>query len=747
MRTVLRRFSGKRFLIGVVATALLALLTLYRVANPELLTAIRELTFDAYQRFAPREYQPVPVRIVDIDENAIGQYGQWPWPRTRLAEVVRNLDELGAAVIAFDIVFSEPDRTSPARLSENFHSHDLSSVVHLLEALPDHDLVFADMISQAPVVLGFALVPDVSGGKPSVKAGFAFGGDNPANVLPPFLSALPNLPVLEGAASGVGGMSLAHSDMGGIVRRIPLLFSDGSQVYPGLATEALRVAQGASGLLVRSTGASGEIRGAIPAVTDVKVGAFEIPTNRHGEMWIHFDEDRPDRYVSVAAILDPSQHARVRPLVEGHIIFVGTSAAGLLDIRATPLGEVVPGVSIHAQAAEQMIGGHFIERPDWANGAEILGTFLLGAITIAALPVLGGIATAALGGILVMLVVGVSIFAFSDFGILIDPVYPSLSAFIIFAFSTLLLYIFTLREKRFVRQAFGQYLSPHLVSQLEKSPEQLTLGGEMRDMTILFMDIRGFTPISEQLTPTELVRFLNALLSPLSNAIQAEDGTIDKYIGDSIMAFWNAPLAIPNHAEHACRAALKMLRVVDRLNGEDSFGFKARALKTQTVQIGIGLNSGEACVGNMGSDNRFNYSVIGDAVNVASRIESSCKAVGADLLVSDATRDAAPMFAYLEAGEISLKGKSRPVKLFALVGDEVFAQSEPFRTLQDCHLELIAADTEGSPEAALRKLWPCRRAAPRKLAAFYDRFEERLRENAKRPADPDRSEPGQSAAR
>ncbi|MTI44947.1 adenylate/guanylate cyclase [Roseibium hamelinense] len=726
MRSVVRRFLNKRVLVGLTGIAILALATLIRATNPDVLTAVREFTFDAYQRLEPREYVPQPVRIVDIDEVSIQALGQWPWPRTKLADLTNTLADFGAAVIAYDIVFSEPDRTSPANISDSLRGTMGDQLADALAELPDHDVAFADTLKNAPVVLGFALLPEKSEVRPPLKAGFAFGGQDPAEFLAAFQSALTNLPDLDRAASGIGGLSLARSDTGGIVRRVPLVFSDGTQLYPSLASEALRVAQGASGLLVRSTEASGEVSGHTHAVTDIKIGAFPVPTTRRGELWVHFSHDRPDRYISAADVLDPALHTNIAPLVDGHIVFVGSSATGLQDIRATPLGEAVPGVSIHAQAIEQILSGNFITRPDWADGAEVLATLTAGILMILALPVFGGIGTALLGAAVAAILVGGSVFAFYRYGLLIDPIYPSLASFFVFAASTALVYFFTEREKRFVRQAFGQYLSPHLVAQLERSPEQLSLGGEMRDMTILFMDIRGFTPISEQLTPTELVSFLNTLLSPLSDAIQEEDGTIDKYIGDSIMAFWNAPLTIERHAEHACRAGLRMLEVVDALNKHDAFGFQRRKMKTQKVQIGIGLNSGGACVGNMGSDKRFNYSVIGDAVNVASRIESSCKAVGADLLVSEDTRIAAPDFAYLEAGEIALKGKSRPVKLFVLAGDETHANSPVFVELQNHHSKLVAAIEDADLIEAATHLASCRSSAPKKLAAFYSRFEERL---------------------
>ncbi|WP_417667616.1 CHASE2 domain-containing protein [Roseibium sp.] len=716
---------SRRVLIAAASVAVLTVLTIVRAADPALLTAVRELTFDNYQRLSPRIYEPAPVRIVDIDEASIAEFGQWPWPRSRLADLTDALHDMGAAAIAYDIIFSEPDRTSPQAVFEQLPAQLKTSVdiENAFKALPDNDLQFAQALSRAPTVVGFAVLADGPDRFPDIKTGFAFGGTNPADFMSPIHSTLPSLAVLEQAASGSGGVSLSANDRGGVVRRVPLIFSNGEELFPSLATEALRVAQGARTLLIKSTGASSQADTGRSAVTDVKIGAFTVPTTAAGEIWVHFTREVPGRYVSVMDVLDPSKRNVLRPLIDGQIVFVGTSAAGLLDLRATPLRDLTPGVSIHAQAIEQILSGDFLSRPDWTYGAEVILTFVIGSTMVLAFPAIGSIGTAVLGGVIAAGLAGGSFYLFKNDGLLLDPIYPSLSALLVFAVATALLYFMTEREKRFVRHAFGQYLSPELVHQLEEAPEQLVLGGEMRPMTILFMDVRGFTPISEQLTPTELVTFLNTLLSPLSDIIQAEGGTIDKYIGDSIMAFWNAPVSIEAHASHACRAALAMIDRVELLNKGDAFGFKARGLKTQSVQIGIGLNTGDACVGNMGSIRRFNYSVIGDAVNVASRIESSCKAVGVELLVSEDTMRAAPEFAYLEAGEIPLKGKSEPVKLFALIGSETLKETPEFAVLASAHSEMIEAFRSGDVSVARSKLRNCLENSPDRLGAFYTTFE------------------------
>jgi adenylate cyclase len=720
----------KRLLIGLVAGFFLVFVTGLRAFDPGFVTSIRLLGFDGYQRLWPRAEADYPVRIVDIDEKSLAKFGQWPWRRDRLGELTTALAGMGAASIAYDVIFAEPDRLSPHRYLPELTREGATGTElpdALAKSLPDTDEVFARAIAGAPVVLGYAVLSGDGGSTPALKAGTAFAGSDPTDALPAFTSTLTSLPVLEAAAAGNGAVSLSARDTEGIVRRVPMLFTDGTRVYPSLAMEALRVAQGASGFIVRTSDASGEIGVGPPKVTDIKVGDFPFPTTERGEFWVYFNADRADRYVSAADVLDPQKRAAIAPLIEGRIILVGTSSVGLYDIRATPLGELVPGVSIHAQALEQILSGDFLSRPDWADGAEIIATFLLGLAVIGLVLAFGAIWAAAIGGILAAILYGGAIHFFRNQGLLLDPIYPTaVNLFVVYAAATALLYFLTEREKRFVRAAFGQYLAPEMVKRLEASPDGLKLGGEMRDMTILFMDVRGFTPISEQLTPTDLVAFLNALLSPLSEEIQQREGTIDKYIGDSIMAFWNAPMDVADHARLACRTALDMVRTVDRLNEADAFRFRARGLATQTVRIGVGLNTGEACVGNMGSDRRFNYSVIGDAVNVAARIESSCKAVGADCVVSEDTARAAADFAFLEAGAIPLKGKTTPIKLFALVGDADHAATEAFKTLADAHARLVDAIDANDVARALAGLASCRALAPAALHDFYDRFAERI---------------------
>ncbi|MHB2166354.1 CHASE2 domain-containing protein [Alsobacter sp. R-9] len=676
--------------VGILFSILCGLL---RVGDPGQLRLLRELLFDEYQRLSPRPYEPLPVRIVDIDEASLKAIGQWPWPRNELATLVERLNALGAASIAFDFVFPEPDRLSPAHFArrpdvQGAIGAELSGTI--AQKLPDSDAVFAAAIANRNVVLGFGIVTEPNDVRPPVKNGFAYTGENPALSLQRFAGVTKNLAPLEQAAAGVGLFSVSPNDNQGILRQIPLFWSDGRQTFPSLGIEALRVAQGIDTILIRSTHTT-------PAASiGARVGEFEIPTTRTGELRVHFSRNVPERYVSALRIMRDAPDAALRELIEGHIVLIGTSAVGLLDNRTTPLAETVPGVSIHAQVIEQILTGHHLTRPDWVDPLEALWTILLSS-AIVVLGTFGGpMLTLVLGGALALSTFAASWIAFSQYGILLDPLYPALCALLLHFAMTSFRFLVTDRDKRFVRRAFGRYVSPSVLARLEKDPSALRLGGEERELTIMFMDVRSFTSLSETMSPTELVEFVNRLLSRLSEEIVEEAGTIDKYIGDSIMAFWNAPLDVPDHALRACRASLRMRSKLIELNDADAFGLK-KIDPDATVRIGIGLNLGFACVGNVGSENRFNYSCLGDSVNVASRIEGLCKDVGTDILVSESVVQQAPDLAWVEAGSVAVRGRQGETRLFVLVGDENVAKSDDFVRLSAAHERLRRAWDDPDP--------------------------------------------------
>lgn len=724
-RSVRQLPSLAQLLALVLGLAIAAASAASRIADPYELRLARELVFDEFQRLAPRPYREVGVRVVDIDEASLAEIGQWPWPRSILAALVGRIHDLGASAIVFDMVFPEPDRLSPSRLAQQ---EDLRITIGadameaLARNLPDNDTLFRDAISKKPVVLGFSAIPGRNERRPAVKAGLAFTGTDPREALPRLAAAAVNLPLLDTAASGVGAITLSPLDSQGVVRRIPLFWSDGSSVYPSLIVEALRVAQKETTVLIHS-------RSEAPfAMTALGIGRFEMPTTGAGELRIRFGHEIPTRYVSAVKILSNGDDYVLRSLISGHIVLIGTSATGLFDGRATALAETVPGVAVHAQALEQILTADHLLRPDWVDPFEAAWTLLIG-VLVAAVSIFCAPITALIYGGLAAAATFLGAWgAFRLEGLLLDPVLPSAAGLVLYVALISFRYFVSDRERRFVRQAFARYVAPEYLTQIEQNPHNLRLGGDEREVTVLFLDIRSFTALSERLSPTQVVEFLNLLFSRLSEDILAEGGTIDKYIGDSLMAFWNAPIPTADHAARACRAALRMRDSLQRLNEADAFRFRQRGDALPAVGIGIGINTGPALVGNMGSEIRFNYSVVGDVVNVASRIEGQCKQLLFDIVVARTVAAAAPGFAYLEAGTLDLRGKAGREKLLLLVGDQHIAAAEEFRMLRGLHEELLDSIRQNRADWKER-LAACHAQAETTFPAlrnFYQGIPERL---------------------
>lgn len=715
-------------LIGFLA---LLLAVGIRVADPVLIQQARFAVFDTYQRLAPRPYRDAPVRVVDIDDESLRRFGQFPWPRTLVADLVVRLQQLGAATIAFDIVFPEPDRTSPAQFASLLPDDGTTSDLRReLLALPDNDGVLAQAIAAAPVVLGFSMSSRDNGTRPAVKPGFAFAGSDPAAFVANYPGAIANLPAFEAAAKGNGSFGIGEqSGATGIVRQVPLLQAVGGQLYPSLSVEALRVAQGAGTLVVRSSDASGQIAVGRPTgVTAIKIGAIDVPVTDTANMWMHYTETAPVRMVPAWEVLEATAAtaAAVAEKVQGRIVLIGTSASGLLDLRSTPLHAFEPGVLIHAQALEQMILGDFLRRPAWAVGVELVALVALGAVVLLLLPRIGPLWSASMMLGAVGLGVAVSWLAYARGNLLFDPVYPGIAVLIVYFAMTAVLFFRTEQQRRYVRQAFSRYLAPALVDRLADSPEQLVLGGEIRELTLMFSDIRGFTTISERMDPQELTRFINEFLTPMSGIILDEGGTIDKYIGDCIMAFWNAPLSVDGHPRRSCRAALAMRAQLAELNEAWRAQSAQAGRAFSDISIGIGVNTGSCCVGNMGSQQRLEYSVLGDTVNLASRLEGQSKAYGVDIVIGETTQAGAPDLAALELDLIRVKGKNQPVRIFTLLGDETVAESPAFRTLRDAHdamLQAYRAQRWDEADATLTRL---RGLGGDGLAHLYDLYAERV---------------------
>jgi adenylate cyclase len=702
----------------------IAIVIVDALAKWPLLSDMGNFIFDEYQRADSRQWKPqTPVRIVDIDDQSLARIGQWPWPRSKIAELVDRLGELGAAAVAFDIVFAEPDASSPEQIMRLLPPSPARTAIEKeIRSKPSNDAVLAQASARRPTVFGAILDQGASAVDYPTKYGVATAGDNLLSFLPRFTSAIVPLPVLSEAAAGIGAINwLPDHDQ--VVRRIPIVLALGNTIVPSLTAETLRVAQRASTIIVRDEG-----RRAHAGINAVKIGDFEIPTSADAEFRIHFTTTEPRRFIPAWSVLNGTV---ARSEIQDRIVIVGVSAGGLSDQRATPVDASVSGVEIHAQALESIVAGAWLVRPDWARGAEQILAIALALITGALLPRLGAI-VAALGVALVIAIVGMASWqAFRAESMLFDPILPMLSTALTYICGAAWLFQLEQRQKRQVREAFGRYVSPEIVARLAERPSSLVLGGETKTLTVMFCDMRGFTPISERYDVQRLTHFMNDYFTPLTDAILTNQGTVDKYIGDALMAFWNAPYDIADHARYAARASLQMVAELEKLNSGWRLDAETRGETYHEVKFGIGLASGECCVGNLGSTRRFDYSVLGDTVNLASRLEGMTESYGIDIVASETTRDLSSDFAWLELDPVRVKGKTQHTRIFYLAGDDTEARSSRFAELIKCHGQMLQAYRIGELGLAAALARDARDIAHSRHRGLYELYEQKCQRSEK----------------
>ena len=655
MRKGYKKFS--RF--GLIGFAILV--SFLPIFNPlQIFTSLQNYSFDSFQRILPREvYSEDPVVIIDIDDRSLAMVGQWPWSRDQLANLTNQA--YAAAALGFDIMFAESDRTNPQNLITSYSLNE--TLVKELSALPSNDELFAEAINNhGTVVLGQAL-NNKDNKKPfEAKFGLVTQGDEPKQFITNYLGAQNNIQLLNKSAAGIGSMSIGNNEA--IVRQLPTFERVENQLVPSLALEMTRVAVGASTFQIKSSNASSEeAYGAQTGINHIKLGPLTIPTTPEGNVWVYYT---PTKNIPAVSAADVISGAIPPEFFEGKVALVGTSAAGLLDLRSTPTEKNIPGVTIIAQFIQQIFANEFLQRPDWLFGAEFLAGLSLAVLITLSIQALGPI-----GGLSVLVVgsggiVTSSYYFFKSKLFLVDPISPLIISLSVYIAVTFFNFLFTELERSRVRGAFSQYLSPEMVNRLAESSESLVLGGERKEMTFLFSDIRGFTKISEQYKddPEALTQLINQLLTVLSNAILDHGGTIDKYMGDCIMAFWNAPTDQQDHRQLAIQAAHSMNEALDQFNNE------AKVELDFELEIGIGINSGNCIVGNMGSDKRFDYTVLGDAVNLASRLESQSSNYGLHMILGENTYINDSPFTIIEIDKIAVKGKSNAETIYTCLKPE-----------------------------------------------------------------------------
>ena len=712
---------GKRTLLPFAI--LLAFLPLLDPMN--IFSDLRLRSFDTFQQMYPREkMQDDPVVLVDIDDGSLSRYGQWPWPRNLVAELVNQT--YYSLATGFDIVFAEPDRTGSSQLKRTYQSNP--SMINALESVLDHDEILSDAIeNHGTVVLGLA--PNNNGVSEfnQLKSGLVVQGDDPKQFLNRYMGVESNIEILENVSSGLGSMSIGNNDS--IVRTIPTFELIGDQLLPSFPLEVLRVAVGANTYQIKSSNASSEQAfGEATGINHVKLGNLVMPTNPDGSLWIYSTKTDNMNIIPAWQILDGTVDPEY---FDGKITVVGTSASGLFDLRSSALEKNIPGVTIVAQFIQQIVSGTFLQRPDWLGGLELISGLLLSIIITLAIQRFGPI-----GGLVIFLTGVGSIFVgsyylFMDQRFLVDPISPTVICLIAYLVITFFNFLFTELERSKVRTAFSQYLAPAMVDRLAESSESLVLGGETKEMTMLFSDIRGFTGISEQYKddPEGLTQLINKLLSVLSDEILLTEGTIDKYMGDCIMAFWNAPTDQPQHASLAVKAAMEMGRAMQKLNEE------LAAEGKKTMAVGIGINTGDCVVGNMGSTQRFDYTVLGDTVNLASRLEGQSGEYGFQIIAGADTVKSLSGYEVFELDLLAVKGKTEPVTIYTVFeGDESdIEDAEAFRA---AHQEFLKAYRGQDWDTAMRHIEKYQKEVP-SFNYYYELFSARIKSLQKNPPGPE----------
>lgn len=636
------------------------------------LQRLDDIIYDARLRATMPRTLDDRIVIVDIDEKSLAEIGRWPWPRNRLAELVEELQESQkTALLGFDVVFAEADESSGLKRLKQLAQAELkdqpgfSEKLNQLQASLDYDAVFAKAIEKRPVVMGYYFTSDRDGRVNGVLPAPVMGRDALGGRPIKFTSWNgygANIELLAKAAP-LGGFFNSITEGDGVVRSIPLLAEYKGQYYESLALAMFRMLaglpkvepgfppekfltrnyQGLESILLKQGGKTL----AIPV--DDRVATL-VPFRGNGGA-----DGGSFRYISAADVLSK----RLAPgALKDKIVLVGTTAPGLLDLRVTPVGETYPGVETHANVISGFLDGKIFVKPDYAVGFEIVILLFSGLTLAFALPLLSASRAVVVSLAVIGAIAGLNFWLYSGYGLVLPLASALVMGLTAFALNMSYGYFVESRSKRELANLFGTYVPPELVDEMVKDPDSYNMKATTKELTVMFCDMRGFTKMSETMEPTQLQALLNSVFSRLTDLIRGNRGTIDKYMGDCVMAFWGAPVDTPEHATLAVKTALEMSNVVRKINEEH----KTKGLPE--IGIGIGLNTGTMCVGDMGSDIRRSYTVIGDAVNLGSRLEGLSKTYGVDIVVSESTRKLANDFAWQELDKVRVKGKDQAVAIF-----------------------------------------------------------------------------------
>jgi len=630
---------------------------------------MENLAYDARVLFSIEKNEDPRIVIVDIDEKSLAEEGRWPWGRNRMAKLVDELfTHYQIQLVGFDVVFAEPDESSGLKILQQLAKNEFMDVPEYIERLEeiklslDYDLLFSESISNRPVVLGYYFAAESENEK-ALRTGFLpeplltkkhFKG-RPVTV-PVAIGYGANLEMFQERAAG-GGHFNPSIDEDGVVRRIPMFYEFEGQYYESLSLAMVREVFGETTVepvFAESLANSKEFN--YSSVEWLRVGPSLIPVDEKIQALVPYRGKRGSYpYISATDVI----HGRVDvSVLKNTIVLVGTSAPGLFDLRSTPVQNKYPGVEIHANLIAGILDQTIKEKPAYVLGVEFVILLLVGLLMAIFLPLLTPVWATLAVALLLIFSIAINL-AFWQHANLVLPIASSV-IMILMMFLLNMSYGFFIerRKKGEITSLFGQYIPPELVDEMSVDPGAYSLDPDEKVLTVLFSDVRGFTTLSEGMNPKELAALMNEFLTPLTKIIHENRGTIDKYMGDAVMAFWGAPIDDPKHARHALQAGLNMVERIYALRDE----FLERGWPE--IRIGVGINTGEMSVGNMGSEFRMAYTVMGDTVNLGSRLEGLTRQYGVDIIVGETVREAVPEFFYRELDRVRVKGKNEPVVIY-----------------------------------------------------------------------------------
>ena len=719
-----------------------ALLHATGILHVGVLKQLDDIIYDARLRATMPQTLDERIVIVDIDEKSLAEIGRWPWGRNKLADLTTELfDNQHVALLGFDVVFAEPDDSSGLKRLKQLAQNELRDQpgfkdrLSQLQASLDYDSIFAKAIENRPVVMGYYFTSD--------RDGRISGALPPSVMRSDVLQGRPikftswngygsNLEIFAKAAPMAGFFnSITEGD--GVVRSIPLLAEFKGQHYESLSLAMFRMLaglpavepgfpkekfltrnyQGLESILLKQ----GSKTLALPV--DDRVATLVPFRGRGGVNGGSF------QYVSAADVIA----RRIQPAsLKNKIVLLGTTAPGLLDLRVTPVGETYPGVETHANVISGFLDGKIFVKPDYAIGFEVFVLILSGLTLAIALPLLSAPKAVFLSMSAVAVIVGLNFWLFLNYGLVLPLASALVMSLAAFALNMSYGYFVESRSKRELASLFGTYVPPELVNEMVKNPESYSMKATTKELTVMFCDMRGFTKMSESMEPTALQSLLNSVFSRLTDLIRSNRGTIDKYMGDCVMAFWGAPVDTPDHARLAVKTSIEMAKAIRKLNAEHQL----KGLPE--IGIGIGLNTGIMCVGDMGSDIRRSYTVIGDAVNLGSRLEGLSKTYGVEIVVSEATRQLAPEFVWQELDKVRVKGKDKAVAIFWPLAQLERIEAEKLAEIKAWGQALRAYRAQDWDQCDVHLL-NLQRLHPRRY--LYQLYEERVASMRLLPFDPE----------